>query len=142
MRFKFYFYFFSSFVAVTVITISFISGCSMSEEMKRIDLVKQAQMRQEATSSGDLTGEQLFIRSCNTCHPGGREGVGPSLIGMGGKLNEDFPNDQNLKAFIRTGKGMMPAQSRQTINDQELDNLVAYLRDLQGELQATTTKKR
>ena len=103
-----------------------LSACSIGEEVKHIEEVQRAQMRQETARSENLTGEQLFVRSCNTCHPGGAAGMGPSLA----EINTSMPDDAQLKALIRTGRGNMPPQSKGTINDQELDNLVTYLRSL------------
>lgn len=98
----------------------------MSEEVKRIEQVKQLEQRRKDASSTDLTGQQIFMRSCNTCHPGGSKGMGPALD----KLGEHFPGDQQLKSFIRKGKGLMPAQPPEILNDKELDNLTDYLRAL------------
>lgn len=103
-----------------------LDGCVMSEEMKRIEIVKRAQQQRAESGSTNLNGEQLFFRSCNTCHPSGRANLGPSLE----NLSKDFPDDASLKAFLRKGKGMMPAQPKEVINDQEMDNLVDYLRNL------------
>jgi cytochrome c5 len=115
-------------IAVLVlIGLSFsLSGCVMSEEMRRISEVKKAQRQKAQEGSTNLNGEQIFFRSCNTCHPSGRQGMGPALD----QLATHFPDDQALKAFIRKGKNMMPPQPPSVINDQELDNLVDYLRDL------------
>jgi len=104
-----------------------VSGCAMSEEMRRIHETQQAEQQKEAGRSTNLTGEQLFIRSCNTCHPSGRAGVGPTLENLG----EHFPDDAKLKAFIRKGKGSMPAQPKDTINEKEMDDLILYLRNLE-----------
>jgi mono/diheme cytochrome c family protein len=98
----------------------------MSEEMKRIDAVKKAEQVRQESGSTNLTGEQIFIRTCNTCHPGGRAGMGPTLENMG----KDFPDDAKLKAFLRQGKGIMPPQPKEVLNDQEMDNLISYLRAL------------
>lgn len=103
-----------------------LSGCAMSEEMKRINITQQAEQQREAGRSTNLTGEQIFIRSCNTCHPGGEAGMGPSLENLG----KHFAEDAKLKAFLRKGKGNMPAQTKDTLNDKELDDLVLYLRNL------------
>jgi mono/diheme cytochrome c family protein len=107
-----------------------LSGCSMKEEIKRIEAVKQAQQANEASRSDNLTGEQIFIRSCNTCHPSGKKGFGPTLIAM----DEHFPTDDKLKALIRDGKGAMPGQPPATLNDREMSNLVEYLRRLNTDL--------
>lgn len=101
----------------------------MSEEMRRIAEVKKAQKQRDSAGSTNLNGEQIFYRSCNTCHPSGRLGMGPSLK----NLAKNFPEDAALKSFLRKGKGMMPAQRPDILNDQELDNLVVYLRELKVE---------
>ena len=103
-----------------------LSACSMGEEVKRIRAVNEVEKQRAQSQSTDLTGEQVFIRSCNTCHPRGRIGVGPALD----QMNEHFPTDEQLKRFIRMGKGVMPAQTADAVNDIELENLVKYLRAL------------
>ena len=107
-----------------------LAGCSMKEEIKRIEAVKQAQMASDAQRSTNLTGEQVFVRSCNTCHPSGRKGYGPSLVDM----DQHFKTDSELKAFIRKGKGLMPPEPPAVINDVELSNLLDYLHSLNDEL--------
>jgi mono/diheme cytochrome c family protein len=96
----------------------------MSEEVKRIQEVKLAKEQRDASYSTNLTGEQIFVRSCNTCHPSGRQGFGPSLE----NIARDFPTDDQLKTFIRQGRGSMPPQPKSQLTDPELDNLVRYLR--------------
>jgi cytochrome c2 len=103
-----------------------MGGCAMNEEMKRIQERKRTETMRAASLSADLTGEELFIRSCNTCHPGGKKGLGPSLD----NLSEHFPDDNALRLFIRKGKGIMPGQPKETMNEQELNNLIDYLRKL------------
>ena len=102
----------------------------MSEEVKRIEAVRRAELEHQAATSTNLNGEQIFIRSCNTCHPGGAKGLGPSLA----KIDEHFADDAALKAFIRKGKGAMPAQGKEALNDRELASLIAYLRALEGRM--------
>ncbi len=99
----------------------------MSEEMRRIHETQQAEKQREAGRGTNLTGEQIFIRSCNTCHPGGQQGFGPSLETM----SKDFPDDKSLRAFIRRGKGTMPGQPKETLNDKEMDDLITYLRNIE-----------
>ena len=103
-----------------------LAACSLSEEVKRIEASKQYEERENASRSTNLTGEQVFIRSCNTCHPGGKQGMGPSLINIG----EKYPDDAALKSLIRQGRGIMPAQPKNIINDGELKSLITYLRTL------------
>jgi mono/diheme cytochrome c family protein len=106
---------------VTSLALASLAGCAMSEEMRRIQLSKRSQQLQDASRSTNLTGEEVFIRSCNTCHVGGK-----TLENM----PKDFPDDRALKSYIRRGKGTMPAQPKEIINDEEMDRLVLYLRNL------------
>jgi mono/diheme cytochrome c family protein len=116
--------------AAWFLTLTMITGCSMKEEIRRIEAVKQARQANESLRSTNLTGEQLYIRSCNTCHPGARKGMGPSLI----ETNEHFKTDVELAAFLRKGKGLMPAQTAAVMNDREMSNLVEYVRKVSGDL--------
>lgn len=113
-----------AFMPLTIILL--LSACSMGEEVKRIQAVNEMERERAQSQSTDLTGEQVFIRSCNTCHPRGKQGVGPALD----QLSEHFATDEMLKRFIRMGKGVMPGNPKETLNDVELDNLVKYLRAL------------
>ncbi len=112
-----------------------LSSCSMGEEMRRIEAAKQASQLQQASTSTNLTGEQIFVRSCNTCHPSGKLGMGPRLD----LVAEHFPSDPALTAFIRRGKGIMPPQPKDSINDDELNNLIGYLRNLSADLRDANT---
>lgn len=102
----------------------------MGEEIKRIEAANQAQEQRQASRSTNLTGEQIFIRSCNVCHPGGKAGVGPSLI----DLQSKYPSDEPLKKLIRKGAKNMPPQPETALNQTELDNLVKHLRVLAARL--------
>ena len=113
-------------VGLLSLSANLLSGCVMSEEMKRIESTERAQRQRAEASSTDLNGEQVFIRSCNTCHPQGKAGMGPSLEVIPAK----YADDQALIAFLRRGKGMMPPQSKDVLNDQEMTNLIGYLRQL------------
>lgn len=124
-------------VLAALSSIIWISGCSMGEEIRRIEEVNRQQAANKESRSTNLTGEQLFIRSCNTCHPAGKIGMGPTLIAV----DEHFSTDESLKKMIRAGKGIMPAQPKSTINDQELDHLVVYLRQLNKTLKEDEAKK-
>lgn len=66
-------------------------------------------------------GQKVFMRHCHQCHTHGAGALGPGL------------NDKPLPGFVirmqvRHGFGAMPAFSRDVIGDDELDDIVAYLR--------------
>jgi len=109
----------------------------MREEIKRIDEMKRQRGLNEAARSTNLTGEQLFIRSCNECHPQGKLGMGPRLDDLQAK----FPSDAQLRTFLRAGKGIMPGQPPEVMNDAELNALIVYVRELSVELQEANKSK-
>jgi mono/diheme cytochrome c family protein len=111
---------------ILLILASAVSGCAMSEEVKRIDESNQVEERKRAAMSNDLNGEQVFFRTCNECHPGGRANFGPALD----KLSEHFADDAKLIDYIRRGKGVMPPVPKSIINDAEMADLITYLRKL------------
>ncbi|MDZ4834962.1 MAG: cytochrome c [Candidatus Melainabacteria bacterium] len=116
-------------IALVVLVVATTCGCAMSEEMRRINQMKEINQRRDLQMTTDLSGQQVFVRSCNSCHPGAKQGMGPALD----KLGEHFPSDEKLKKFIRQGVGSMPPQPKDALDDQELENLVVYLRALKFE---------
>ena len=79
--------------------------------------------------SGDAAaGQRVFATSCNPCHPSANAGIGPALHGP--QFSTRYPDDAAIAAVIRQGKGGMPAFSAGSLNDQDLANVVAYLRGL------------
>jgi mono/diheme cytochrome c family protein len=69
------------------------------------------------------TGETIFARYCNTCHPGGGRGVGPSLI------TENYA-EAEMRSVVRHGKKQMPGFGLQVISDDDLNALVEYVKGL------------
>ncbi len=101
---------------------SVLNGCVMTEEVKRIKASKNNQDKYLEITKGYLNGKQIFIRSCNTCHPGGKASpTGPSIENFARK----FKTTNELKQFILKGKASMPAQT--ILTKEELENLVQYL---------------
>lgn len=74
----------------------------------------------QLTEADDVRGEQVFMRFCNGCHPGGEAGLGPALN------NKILPGFL-IKFQVRRGLGVMPSFSDGVIGDEELDDLVGYL---------------
>ena len=120
--------FFAKIAMAAVFTLA-VSGCSMTEELKRIEWQRKAKAAAEQVCSGNLAGEQIFIRNCNTCHPGLNKCIGPSLE----HLSEHFKTDQALVVLIRSGKGLMPAQSVVGVSELEMKGLVDYLRHISAQ---------
>ena len=63
------------------------------------------------------------MAKCQQCHPGGEAGLGPAL--------NDKPLPEFLKKFqVRHGLGTMPSFSEKEISDQQLEDLMEYLKAL------------
>jgi len=76
-----------------------------------------------APAAGDpVAGKAVFDSNCTACHPGGQQGVGPSLVGAIGRLGEAGERNQ-----IRNGKGAMPPFPESRISEKQLADLIAYV---------------
>jgi mono/diheme cytochrome c family protein len=86
--------------------------------------------------TGDAArGERVFMRDCHSCHPFGEGGLGFSL------------NDKPLPGFairfqVRHGLGVMPRFDTTELPREDLDAVVAYLRELRGHAPAAETPVR
>ena len=74
---------------------------------------------------GIAWGQQVFMRECHQCHPGGEAGLGPAIN------NKPLPGFL-IKFQVRNGLGAMPAFSQNEISPKELDHLVGYLTALRN----------
>jgi mono/diheme cytochrome c family protein len=71
-------------------------------------------------------GRIAYMAHCHKCHPNGEAGLAPGI--------NDKPLPEFLmKTQVRVGLGAMPSFSREQISDQELDDLIRYLKTLRGE---------
>lgn len=84
--------------------------------------------RRDAPLVGELTGltprqergRAVYMLNCQQCHPGGAEGLGPSL--------NDKPLPQlAIRAQVRAGLGAMPAFDASEISDADLAALADYV---------------
>ena len=109
-------------IAALLIAVGSTVGCGQARRSEPL-------MGPLTLSSEADQGRTTYMKYCNQCHPGGEAGLGPSL------------NDKALPTFlkkfqVRQGIGSMPSFSEEEISDQELDDLMAYLkalRDHEGE---------
>ena len=70
-------------------------------------------------------GQRVFSANCYQCHPGGAAGAGPAI--------NDKPLPENLiKTQVRAGLGAMPGFGKDRIDDEQLDAVVRYLKELRA----------
>jgi mono/diheme cytochrome c family protein len=82
----------------------------------------------------EAAGYRVFVSHCSSCHYANEEkGLnGPGLEGLFRKpyLPSGMPaNDARVTEVILRGRNMMPAMGN-TLSDQELEDLMAYLHTL------------
>ena len=68
-------------------------------------------------------GQQLFMKNCHQCHPGGEAGLGPALN------NKPLPGFL-MRFQVRHGYGAMPAFGEDQIASEDLTALLEYLHAL------------
>ncbi|WP_242920911.1 c-type cytochrome [Pontibacter liquoris] len=68
-------------------------------------------------------GAIVFDTYCHKCHPGGEAGLAPALN------NKPAPGVA-IRFQVRHGLGAMPAFKETVISDEQLDNLLAYIKAL------------
>ncbi|MBI2862222.1 MAG: cytochrome c [Chloroflexi bacterium] len=90
------------------------------------------------TKGNAAAGQAVFQTSCNACHPGGGQGVGPAL--QGPAFASKYPTDDAISKVVRQGMGVMPAFSPDRLSDQQLADVIAYVRSLSSGTEAGPTK--
>ena len=73
------------------------------------------------TKEAVAKGEIVYNTYCQKCHPGGATGIGPALN------NKPLPGAA-IRFQVRHGVGMMPAFKDDVISDNEMDNMIAYMK--------------
>jgi mono/diheme cytochrome c family protein len=74
-------------------------------------------------SEAALNGQEVFMEYCNRCHPAGNAGLGPSII------NKPLPGFL-IKKQVRKGLGAMPSFDKEHLSEEELDNVIVYLKKI------------
>jgi mono/diheme cytochrome c family protein len=66
-------------------------------------------------------GEELYMRNCQKCHPGGEGGLGPAL-------NPNPAPAFVKKLQVRVGLGVMPSFNHQEIAKEDLKDIAKYIK--------------
>lgn len=77
-----------------------------------------------------VAGKAVVEKNCSPCHPGGHKGIGPDLGAPDFKTR--YPQDADVAKVIRGGRNVMPAWSTSKVSDDDLTNVIAFIRSLSG----------
>jgi len=87
-----------------------------------------------SSTKGDAKkGQEIFESlTCVDCHRGGGNSVHPSRPLKGESFAKRYPNDQKIEKLIRKGVpgASMPAFGKDVISEEQMKDLIAYLRSL------------
>jgi len=128
---------------IVVVLALVAAACGGSDSSDSGDTTASGTETTAATSSGDAThGEELYQGTCSTCHGPDAEGI----EGLGKDLNNNefvqSLTDPELIAFLEVGRpasdpaneagvDMPPKGGNPALSDQDLQDIVAFLRTLQ-----------
>jgi hypothetical protein len=103
------------------------------------DRVSQLWYFQRLASTGSQRGQEIYYMRCWICHNEytviAEPGAAPSLRNLFKKeklITGQPVNDETVTAFIRAGTRRMPAYSPQYFKDEDLKDLLAYMREKCG----------
>ena len=69
-------------------------------------------------------GQSAYVRVCSACHGTGAKGQnGPALVPFEKDILE-------VRGIVRDGRGVMPSISPDDVSDDDLTQIVAYLKNL------------
>lgn len=77
-------------------------------------------------SEAEQKGQEHFMRYCHQCHPGGAAGLGPAIN------NKPLPR-WLMRLQVRRGLGAMPSFSEEHISDDELEQILDFLKALRAQ---------
>jgi mono/diheme cytochrome c family protein len=89
-------------------------------------------------------GKQLYIATCWGCHPHGGNILSPKKPLVGPEFEKKFPQDSMIFDLVRKGvpKSVMSPFPKERLNDDQLNDIIAYLRTLNSKTPGSPLKKR
>lgn len=79
--------------------------------------------------------------NCEMCHPGGDNAMEPAKPIHGAAFLKRYPDDEAIARRIREGSpsGIMPPFRKDVLTDQQLVDVIAYIRSLSTKTKTTAT---
>jgi|GraSoiStandDraft_45_1057281.scaffolds.fasta_scaffold1284583_1 mono/diheme cytochrome c family protein len=95
-----------------------VSACSNEKGSN-----KEKATETSATTTSAVKGDEVFQKSCITCHSSG--GITGGQIKLDStKIHNDFKTEEDLSSFVKTN---MPKSSPGSLSKEEYDAVVKYL---------------
>jgi mono/diheme cytochrome c family protein len=91
---------------------------------------QSASARESLVLRSDNRGQVLFGRYCDSCHPGGQEGIGPSLRST--QFKRTTTSEDKIVSTVRKGGFEMPALPPTLLGDADLSDIARYVLSLPG----------
>ena len=118
-------------VAAQAAPVSQAPAASAPPQVDEFDRVAMLWYRQRLAKSGTARGEEIFFMSCWICHNeytiATTKVHAPSLKDLFASSGQDISDDA-LMGIVRRGGLRMPAYPQRLLSDQDLRDLVAFLR--------------
>lgn len=128
-----------SWIGLLIVLAGFLLGVIVAGGMYKITAAEQAQaphspvgalpapapITLDAVAGDEINGRKAYDHACAGCHGD----MGKSDTPLHGPLiNVYYPTDGVLAAIIRNGYGTMPATDERHLSDQEVADVIAYIR--------------
>ncbi|MGB8647374.1 MAG: cytochrome c [Anaerolineae bacterium] len=124
-----------------IVIVGLVLGAVMAVGMSMVEASTRAQNAPPAlgaavppamvavkSGAGDATkGRTPYEHACGGCH--GPTGNGDTPL-RGPLLNAYYPRDEMLAGILRNGIGTMPGYSQDEIPDQQMADIIAFMRAL------------
>jgi mono/diheme cytochrome c family protein len=108
-------------VAIGALAIAY--GCSSSGSRGGTTAYSVEDFDYPLTSTDVAGGAEVFAEFCEGCHPGGEEGDGPKIAGLGA-------SPAKVRWKVRSGGDDMPAFGPDKISKPQLESVLAYAETL------------
>jgi len=116
-----------------------VNAPAQPQPLDPYDRVSQVWYFQRVASSGSQRGQEIYYMRCWICHNEytviAEPGAAPSLRNLFKKeklITGQPVSDEAIAALIRAGTRRMPSYSPQYFKDEDLKDLIAYLREKCG----------
>ncbi|MDN3016023.1 cytochrome c [Paenibacillus sp. BSR1-1] len=108
-----------------ILLIGIMSACGKDDSDSAKEPAKEPAKQEESKPATALAGDEVFQKSCITCHSSGNITGGQKVLDAN-RIHTDFKTKEDLQAFISKN---MPKSAPASLSKEEYDAVVSYLWD-------------